>query len=105
MHTDSCSTLSFSLSSPITHSLTHSLTTHSLTHSLTHSSSHPLVYCLSLKLKKTASFPPHPSSSSSSSANDTRNSHLKGVDSKLAQTLLDELLEKDTNVSWSDIGN
>ena len=56
-------------------------------------------------MKKTASFPPHPYASSSSSANHTPNSHLRGVDSKLAQTLLDELLEKDTNISWNDIGN
>ena len=30
---------------------------------------------------------------------------MKGVDSKLADTLLNELLEKDTKVSWNDIGN
>jgi spastin len=28
---------------------------------------------------------------------------MKGVDSKLADTLLNELLEKDTKVSWNDI--
>ena len=30
--------------------------------------------------------------------------HMRGVDSKLAQNLLDELLEKDTNITWNDIG-
>jgi spastin len=50
---------------------------------------------------------PHPSSSSSSSPTQTDTthplSHMKGVDSKLADTLLNELLEKDTKVSWNDI--
>ena len=54
--------------------------------------------------KKSEASLPHPSSTSSSSANEPNISHLKGVDSKLAQALLDELLEKDTNITWNDIG-
>lgn len=29
--------------------------------------------------------------------------HLKGVDSKLAQTLLDEIVENDTSITWEDV--
>jgi spastin len=48
---------------------------------------------------------PHPSSSFSPTPADTTPplSYMKGVDSKLADSLLNELLEKDTKVSWDDI--